>query len=144
MTYRLSTHVKPLIWVEAVVEPHSHSRIEYMIKVRTHTHTHTHLRTYRIVACGMTDAKPVGSVAGQEPVQVAIHRQQCRHRHPGALGCRLPQLQGQHRDCNVPARQGGPSRQLWEFSDLLGLFLHVLQSHQEEIKTGAAFEPAIL
>lgn len=34
MTYRLSTHVKPLIWVEAVVEPHSHSRIEYMIKVR--------------------------------------------------------------------------------------------------------------
>jgi len=35
MTYRLSTQVKPLIWVEAVVEPHSHSRIEYMIKVRT-------------------------------------------------------------------------------------------------------------
>lgn len=34
MTYRLTTHVKPLIWVEAVVEPHSHSRIEYMIKVR--------------------------------------------------------------------------------------------------------------
>jgi len=33
MTYRLATHVKPLIWVEAVVEPHSHSRIEYMIKV---------------------------------------------------------------------------------------------------------------
>lgn len=32
MTYRLTTHVKPLIWVEAVVEPHSHSRIEYMIK----------------------------------------------------------------------------------------------------------------
>ena len=27
MTYRLSTHVKPLIWVEAVVEPHSNSRI---------------------------------------------------------------------------------------------------------------------
>ncbi|CAN0558366.1 unnamed protein product, partial [Ectocarpus sp. 12 AP-2014] len=35
MTYRLTTHVKPLIWVEAVVEPHSHSRIEYMIKVHT-------------------------------------------------------------------------------------------------------------
>lgn len=32
MTYRLNTHVKPLIWVEAVVEPHSHSRIEYMVK----------------------------------------------------------------------------------------------------------------
>jgi AP-1 complex subunit mu len=35
MTYRLSTHVKPLIWVEAVVEPHSHSRIEYMIKAKS-------------------------------------------------------------------------------------------------------------
>jgi len=35
MTYRLATHVKPLIWVEAVVEPHSHSRIEYMIKAKS-------------------------------------------------------------------------------------------------------------
>ncbi|CAM9750523.1 unnamed protein product [Laminaria digitata] len=35
MTYRLTTHVKPLIWVEAVVEPHSHSRIEYMIKAKS-------------------------------------------------------------------------------------------------------------
>mmetsp|Transcript_12979 Transcript_12979/g.30615 ORF Transcript_12979/g.30615 Transcript_12979/m.30615 type:complete len:221 (+) Transcript_12979:756-1418(+) len=35
MNYRLSTHVKPLIWVEAVVEPHSNSRIEYMIKAKS-------------------------------------------------------------------------------------------------------------
>lgn len=35
MTYRLSTQVKPLIWVEAVVEPHKGSRIEYMIKTRS-------------------------------------------------------------------------------------------------------------
>ena len=35
MTYRLSTHVKPLIWVEAVVEPHASSRIEYMIKAKS-------------------------------------------------------------------------------------------------------------
>lgn len=27
--------VKPLIWVEAVVEPHSNSRIEYMIKTKS-------------------------------------------------------------------------------------------------------------
>lgn len=26
--------VKPLIWIESVIEKHSHSRIEYMIKVR--------------------------------------------------------------------------------------------------------------
>jgi len=35
MTYRLNTHVKPLIWVDAVVEPHKGSRIEYMIKARS-------------------------------------------------------------------------------------------------------------
>lgn len=35
MTYRLTTQVKPLIWVEAVVEPHSHSRIEYMVKTKS-------------------------------------------------------------------------------------------------------------
>mmetsp|Transcript_1821 Transcript_1821/g.2488 ORF Transcript_1821/g.2488 Transcript_1821/m.2488 type:complete len:423 (+) Transcript_1821:120-1388(+) len=35
MSYRLNTHVKPLIWVETVVEPHSHSRIEYMIKAKS-------------------------------------------------------------------------------------------------------------
>merc|ERR1719222_834228 len=35
MSYRLSTQVKPLIWIEAVVEPHSHSRIEYMIKIKS-------------------------------------------------------------------------------------------------------------
>jgi len=25
--------VKPLIWIESVIERHSHSRVEYMIKV---------------------------------------------------------------------------------------------------------------
>uniref|UniRef100_A0A914CBI0 MHD domain-containing protein n=1 Tax=Acrobeloides nanus TaxID=290746 RepID=A0A914CBI0_9BILA len=33
MNYRLMTVVKPLIWIEAVVERFSHSRVEYMIKV---------------------------------------------------------------------------------------------------------------
>lgn len=33
MGYRLSTHVKPLIWIESVIERHPHSRVEYMIKV---------------------------------------------------------------------------------------------------------------
>ncbi len=31
----LCEQVKPLIWIESVIEKHSHSRIEYMIKVRT-------------------------------------------------------------------------------------------------------------
>ena len=27
--------MKPLLWIEAVVEPHSHSRIEYMVKAKS-------------------------------------------------------------------------------------------------------------
>lgn len=34
MSYRLSTPVKPLIWVEAAVESHRGSRVEYMVKVK--------------------------------------------------------------------------------------------------------------
>uniref|UniRef100_A0A183EHQ1 MHD domain-containing protein n=1 Tax=Gongylonema pulchrum TaxID=637853 RepID=A0A183EHQ1_9BILA len=34
MSYRLMTVVKPLIWIEAVVERHTHSRVEFMIKVK--------------------------------------------------------------------------------------------------------------
>ena len=35
MNYRLSTHVKPLIWIESVIERHSHSRVEYSIRARS-------------------------------------------------------------------------------------------------------------
>ena len=35
MTYRLQTHVKPLIWIESIIERHSHSRVEYMIKCKS-------------------------------------------------------------------------------------------------------------
>eukprot|EP00300_Choanocystis_sp_HF-7_P031800 c4146_g1_i1.p2 GENE.c4146_g1_i1~~c4146_g1_i1.p2 ORF type:complete len:428 (+),score=103.89 c4146_g1_i1:79-1362(+) len=35
MTYRLNTVIKPLIWVEPVVERHRGSRVEYLIKVTT-------------------------------------------------------------------------------------------------------------
>lgn len=34
MSYRLNTQVKPLIWVECMVESHSGSRIEYMLKAK--------------------------------------------------------------------------------------------------------------
>ena len=32
---RLNTHVKPLIWVESVIEKHAHSRIEIMVKAKS-------------------------------------------------------------------------------------------------------------
>jgi len=36
MSYRLNTHVKPLIWVEAVVDPGmSRSKIQYMVKAKS-------------------------------------------------------------------------------------------------------------
>ncbi|VDL80641.1 unnamed protein product [Nippostrongylus brasiliensis] len=35
MSYRLTTQVKPLIWVEAMVEKHTHSRVEYMVKAKS-------------------------------------------------------------------------------------------------------------
>jgi len=35
MSYRLTTQVKPLIWIESVIERHAHSRIEYMIKAKS-------------------------------------------------------------------------------------------------------------
>lgn len=35
MTYRLSQNVKPLIWVECLVEKHSRSRTEYLVKARS-------------------------------------------------------------------------------------------------------------
>ena len=35
MTYRVDTHVKPLIWVEAIVENSTQSKIEFVVKART-------------------------------------------------------------------------------------------------------------
>ncbi|XP_048473771.1 AP-1 complex subunit mu-1 [Rhincodon typus] len=35
MSYRLNIHVKPLIWIESVIEKFSHSRVEYLIKARS-------------------------------------------------------------------------------------------------------------
>ncbi|BFZ59947.1 AP-1 adaptor complex mu subunit Apm1 [Saitoella coloradoensis] len=34
MSYRLNTAVKPLIWVECLIESHSGSRLEYMVKAK--------------------------------------------------------------------------------------------------------------
>jgi AP-1 complex subunit mu len=35
MSYRLNTNVKPLIWVEAIIESHKGSRVEYLVKARS-------------------------------------------------------------------------------------------------------------
>jgi AP-1 complex subunit mu len=35
MTYRLSTQVRPLIWIECSLERHGKSRIEYVVKCKS-------------------------------------------------------------------------------------------------------------
>ncbi|GAQ82897.1 adaptor complexes medium subunit family domain containing protein [Klebsormidium nitens] len=35
MTYRLSTQIRPLVWVECQVERHSRSRVEFMVKAKS-------------------------------------------------------------------------------------------------------------
>lgn len=35
MSYRLNTQVKPLFWIEPIVERYSHSRVEYMVKAKS-------------------------------------------------------------------------------------------------------------
>lgn len=35
MSYRLNTHIKPLIWIESQIEKHAHSRVEIMVKAKS-------------------------------------------------------------------------------------------------------------
>lgn len=35
MSYRLNTHIKPLIWIESHIERHARSRVEIMVKVKS-------------------------------------------------------------------------------------------------------------
>lgn len=68
MSYRLNTQVKPLIWVECIVESHSGSRIEYMLKVG---------RIGRQKAARLMSA-------GTSTIQAEKHSEQCSNLHPGS------------------------------------------------------------
>lgn len=56
MSYRLATQVEPLIWVEAHVEPHSHSRIEYFIKVKSNFKRRSTANNVEIIISVPSDA----------------------------------------------------------------------------------------
>jgi len=75
MSYRLNTQVKPLIWVECVVESHSGSRIEYMLKVR---------RGYEIVIAECDKLANTARLLGQSAVQATQHSQQRVDHRAGA------------------------------------------------------------
>uniref|UniRef100_A0A131Y2X3 Putative clathrin-associated protein medium chain n=1 Tax=Ixodes ricinus TaxID=34613 RepID=A0A131Y2X3_IXORI len=56
MSYRLNTHVKPLIWIESVIERHAHSRVEYMVKAKSQFKRRSTANNVEIVIPVPTDA----------------------------------------------------------------------------------------
>lgn len=62
MSYRLTSSIKPLFWIESAIERHAHSRIEYMIKVSNNLYrfrTLDGLRSYsRLKVSSNNDPQP--------------------------------------------------------------------------------------
>lgn len=56
MSYRLNTHVKPLIWIESVIERHAHSRVEYMVKAKSQFKRRSTANNVEIIIPVPTDA----------------------------------------------------------------------------------------
>jgi AP-1 complex subunit mu len=56
MTYRLNTHTKPLIWVEAVLETNSASRIVYVIKAKSQFKSRSQANNVKILIPVPSDA----------------------------------------------------------------------------------------
>lgn len=56
MSYRLSTKVRPLIWIEAVIKPFQRSRIEYAIKARANYSRSTVANNVEIIIAVPSDA----------------------------------------------------------------------------------------
>lgn len=84
MSYRLNTQVKPLIWVECIVESHSGSRIEYMLKVRYVHPPSSHI-------------SPLTHIPGKSPIQTPQHSQQRPNLHPRPRRRRHAQIPHKHR-----------------------------------------------
>jgi AP-1 complex subunit mu len=56
MSYRQNTNVKPLIWIEAIIDPHAHSRVEYMIKAKSQFKTRSIANNVQIIVPVPADA----------------------------------------------------------------------------------------
>jgi AP-1 complex subunit mu len=90
MVYRLNTQVRPLLWIEAHVEPHSHSRVEYMIKAKSNFKRRSTANNVEIVIPVPTDADSPAFKCSIGKVEVRFllrRRQQNRETHaPYAAG----------------------------------------------------------
>ena len=71
MSYRLNTQVKPLIWVEPVVERFSHSRVEYMVKAKSQFKKRSTANNVEITTLALPDGK-VGVV--KQGLELKIQR----------------------------------------------------------------------
>jgi hypothetical protein len=88
MSYRLNTQVKPLIWVECIVESHSGSRIEYMLKV------------CYVETCGIIEGSTIlteSDPTGKSTIQAPLNSQQRPNLHPRPRRRRHAQIPHQHR-----------------------------------------------
>lgn len=94
MSYRLNTQVKPLIWVECVVESHSGSRIEYMLKVISEPSI-----------AKQTSIPNLYSTTGQSPIQTPQHGQQRRDSRPRPRRRRLPTFPHKYRNRALRPRE---------------------------------------
>jgi len=87
MVYRLNTQVRPLLWIEAHVEPHSHSRVEYMIKAKSNFKRRSTANNVEIVIPVPTDADSPAFKCSIGKVEYVPER--------SAIVWRIKQFQGQ-------------------------------------------------
>jgi len=74
MSYRLNTNVKPLIWIEPVIEKHQNSRIDYTIKARSQFKQASTANNVEIVIPVPPDASAPKFKAGIGSVKYAPER----------------------------------------------------------------------
>lgn len=92
MSYRLNTQVKPLIWVECIVESHSGSRIEYMLKVSCDCN---------LLTCDACNTK---NSPGKSTIQTPLNSEQRPNLNPCTRRRRHAQIPHQYRFSALRAR----------------------------------------
>lgn len=56
MSYRLNMYVKPLIWIDSIIERYAHSRVEYLVKAKSHFKNESKANNVEIIIPVPSDA----------------------------------------------------------------------------------------
>lgn len=111
MSYRISTQVKPLVWVESTIERHSHSRVEYLIKAKSNVKSRATAANVDIVVPVPSDADTpkfkatAGSVryAPEQNAAIWTIKQLPSHREVSMRAhFNLPSVQGEETESRPP------------------------------------------